>query len=207
MFAYYLLAEIGVRISLGLLINPFPESVQTRAPNQNSKRDLKRSLQLWSSLYKSVRKTKIAYSNKRKNWRNTNKMTGGPRKIETDANVYLVLKERKIKVDDAAVFIHVRGYMRARVTHVDIEDRVLGKIIHRGRGNMLKIVGFRGGIEINPKEPLPLRQHLLRNRQRNPSISGVESLRSHSKQSLHPIIKFSNSFSILQVLSRRIKVE
>jgi hypothetical protein len=80
-------------------------------------------------------------------------MTGGPGKIKIEANVYLVLQARKIKVDDAAVYIHVRGYMRARVTHVDIEDRILGKIIHRGRGNMLKIAGVRGGIEISPKEP------------------------------------------------------
>jgi hypothetical protein len=43
--------------------------------------------------------------------------------------------------------------MRARVTHVDVEDRILGKIIHRGRGNMLKIAGVSGGIEIIPKEP------------------------------------------------------
>jgi hypothetical protein len=83
-------------------------------------------------------------------------MTGGPGKIRIDANVYLVLKERKIKLDDAAVYIHVRGYMRARVTHVDIEDGVIGKIIHRDRGNMLRIAGFRGGVRINPKEPIEM---------------------------------------------------
>ena len=43
--------------------------------------------------------------------------------------------------------------MRARVTHVDIEDRIFGKIIHRGRGNMLKITGIKGGMEIKSKEP------------------------------------------------------
>jgi len=80
-------------------------------------------------------------------------MTGGSGKIKIDAGVYLVLQAGKIKSDDAAVYIHLKGYMRARVTHIDIEDRIFGKIIHRGRGNMLKITGIKGGIEIEPKKP------------------------------------------------------
>jgi hypothetical protein len=80
-------------------------------------------------------------------------MTGGQGKMKIDADVYLVLQEGKIKVDDAAVYIHAKGYMRARVTHIDIEDRIFGKIIHRGRGNMLEITGINGGIEIKPKSP------------------------------------------------------
>jgi len=80
-------------------------------------------------------------------------MACGPGKVEIGADVYLVLRDRKVKVDDAAVYVHVKGYMRARVTHIDIEDRILGKIIHRGRGNMLKITGIKGGIEVEPKKP------------------------------------------------------
>jgi len=78
-------------------------------------------------------------------------MTGGPGKIEIDADVYFTLQKGKIRVDDAAVYIHVKGYMRARVTHIDIENRILGKLIYRGRGNMLEITGIKGGIEIKPK--------------------------------------------------------
>jgi len=78
-------------------------------------------------------------------------MTGGPGKIEIDADVYFTLQKGRIRVEDAAVYIHVKGYMRARVTHIDIEDRIIGKIIHRGRGNVLEITGIKGGIEIKPK--------------------------------------------------------
>jgi hypothetical protein len=80
-------------------------------------------------------------------------MIRGPGKIKIDADVYLVLRNGKMRVDDAAVYIHLKGHMRARVTHIDVEDRILGKIIHHGRGNMLKITGIDGGIEIEPKEP------------------------------------------------------
>jgi hypothetical protein len=80
-------------------------------------------------------------------------MTGGPEKIKIDVNVHLLLQVRKIKVETPQSIFTLRGYMRARVTHVDVEDRILSKIIHRGRGNMLKIAGVRGGIEISPKEP------------------------------------------------------
>jgi len=75
------------------------------------------------------------------------------RKIRIDAQVYLVSREEKLKVTKASVYIHVKGYMRARVTHLDVENRVLGKIIHRGRGNMLEINGIQDGIQIKPKHP------------------------------------------------------
>jgi len=81
-------------------------------------------------------------------------MTGASSgKIKIKADVYLMLQKGKIKAENAAVYIHVKGYVRARVTHIDIEDRIFGKIIHRGRGNMLEITGIEGGIEIKPKSP------------------------------------------------------
>jgi len=76
-----------------------------------------------------------------------------PGKIKIDAEVYLVSQEEKLMPIEASVYIHVKGYMRARVTHVDVENRALGKIIHQGRGNMLEITGVRCGIEISPKNP------------------------------------------------------
>jgi len=80
-------------------------------------------------------------------------MTGGPGKIKIEANVYFIFQKSKNKVEDAAVYIHVKGYMRARVTHIDIENRIFGKLIYRGRGNMLEINGIKGGIVIKPKDP------------------------------------------------------
>jgi hypothetical protein len=53
--------------------------------------------------------------------------------------------KRKI---DAGVYIHLKGYARARVTHLDIEKIGLGKVIRRGRGNFLEIRGVENGLEI-----------------------------------------------------------
>ena len=57
----------------------------------------------------------------------------------------------KDKDERRRVYIHVKGYVRARVTHVDVEDDAFGKIIHRGRGNTLEIIGIEDGIEIMKK--------------------------------------------------------
>jgi len=48
----------------------------------------------------------------------------GPGKIRRDAEVYLASQEERLKVTEAPVYIHVKGYMRARGTHLDIENRV-----------------------------------------------------------------------------------
>jgi len=102
-------------------------------------------------------------------------MPRSPGKIRIDAEVYLVSQEEKLKVSDASVYIHVKGYMRARVTHLDVENRALGKIIHRGRGNMLEITGVHGGIEIKPKHHTEV------------DLSGVRIAVSGLKL-LHPIL-------------------
>lgn len=80
-------------------------------------------------------------------------MSNSAGKIRIDAEVYLVSQEERLKVVEAPVYVHVKGYMRARVTHLDVENRALSKIIPRGRGNMLEVRGVRGGIEIRPKRP------------------------------------------------------
>ncbi len=71
-------------------------------------------------------------------------------KLKLDACVYLMPKEMEI---DAAVYIHLKGYARAKVTHLDVEKIGLGKIIYRGRGNFLRIEGIRNGIEIRLRDP------------------------------------------------------
>jgi len=102
-------------------------------------------------------------------------MPRSPGKIRIDAQVYLVSQEEKVKVTDATVYIHVKGYMRARVTHLDVENRALGRIIHRGRGNMLEIKGVQGGIEIKSKHPTEIDLNETR-------------IVVHSLELLHPIL-------------------
>ncbi len=72
-------------------------------------------------------------------------------KFPLKAEVFLLVDGKRKKVESAKVYAHLRGYARARVTHLDIEERILGKLIHRGRGNFLDIKGVKGGISIRPK--------------------------------------------------------
>lgn len=53
---------------------------------------------------------------------------------------------------DAAVCIHLKGYARARVSHLDMEKMGLGKVIRRGRGNFLEIKGVENGLEVVLRE-------------------------------------------------------
>lgn len=72
-------------------------------------------------------------------------------KFPLKANVFLLSGDKRKRIEDAMVYIHLRGYARARVTHLDIEHAALGKLIHRGKGNFLDIEGVKGGIIIRPK--------------------------------------------------------
>ncbi|MHA1721848.1 MAG: GNAT family N-acetyltransferase [Candidatus Baldrarchaeia archaeon] len=71
-------------------------------------------------------------------------------KLKLNAEVYLMPGEEKI---DADVYIHLKGYARARVTHLDVEKIGLGRIIYRGRGNFLQVGGVKGGIEVWLRDP------------------------------------------------------
>ena len=70
-------------------------------------------------------------------------------KLRLDASTVLMPPKKKI---DAEVYIHLKGYARARVSHIDIEKTGLGKVIHRGRGNFLEIIGVENGLEIVLRE-------------------------------------------------------
>jgi hypothetical protein len=70
-------------------------------------------------------------------------------KFRLDASAILMPDERKI---DAEVYIHLKGYARARVSHLDVEKMGLGKVIRRGRGNFLEIRGVENGLEIVLRE-------------------------------------------------------
>ena len=55
-------------------------------------------------------------------------MTGpGEGKIPLLARIYIAGRSRRIRID-ADVYLHVKGYSLARVTHIDIEDKVLENI-------------------------------------------------------------------------------
>jgi len=70
-------------------------------------------------------------------------------KLRLDASAILMSCEKKI---DAEVYIHLKGYARARVSHLDIEKIGLGKVIRRGRGNFLEIRGVENGLEVILRE-------------------------------------------------------
>lgn len=72
-------------------------------------------------------------------------------KLKLDAQVRLMPEGTTI--DDASVYIHLKGYARARVTHLDVEKVGLGKVIYRGRGNFLEVKGIEGGLEIVLRDP------------------------------------------------------
>ena len=74
-------------------------------------------------------------------------------KLKLEAEVFL--EPGHFKLDGASVFIHLKGYSLARVTHLDIEHEGLGNLIPPKRGGLHRIEGVRGGISIrlrNPKE-------------------------------------------------------
>ncbi len=56
-------------------------------------------------------------------------MTGpGPGKVLVKSNVYFNTTRGLIKLEPCEVYIHVKGYSRARVTHVDIESPVIDRV-------------------------------------------------------------------------------
>jgi hypothetical protein len=82
-------------------------------------------------------------------------MTGEAKgKLRLNAKTYLLAEKEKIKLN-AIVYIHLKGYALARVTHLDIEQDILDNIIPPKRGHFLSIHGIKNGIEIkleNKKE-------------------------------------------------------
>ena len=63
-----------------------------------------------------------------------------------NAKVILTDKKRQ-NVVNAIVYIHLKGYARARVTHLDIESEELNQIISN-KGRFLPIQGIKNGFRI-----------------------------------------------------------
>ncbi|MEM5853438.1 MAG: hypothetical protein QXG39_02955 [Candidatus Aenigmatarchaeota archaeon] len=72
----------------------------------------------------------------------------GEGKLELkNAKVYLSTGDEEVLVKGCVVYVHVKGYSLARVTHLDIEHEILGELLH-AKGEFLNLKGIKGGIEI-----------------------------------------------------------
>ncbi len=79
-------------------------------------------------------------------------MTGpAPGKLPVNAHVELCTSGG-CRTIDARVYVHVKGWSRARVTHIDIEAPRLEQLIPGlgGRGAYVRVYGTRDGIVITP---------------------------------------------------------
>jgi hypothetical protein len=65
----------------------------------------------------------------------------------------LLLKNAKVFINskeiEADVYIHIKGFSLARVTHLDVESDELNKILSPKQGGFFSIYGIDNGIEIN----------------------------------------------------------
>lgn len=83
-------------------------------------------------------------------------MTGpGPGKIlVSDADCKLICKDKVVSLEDVEVYIHLKGYSYARVTHLDIEHPILDKIIEPGKGYFLKIYNYEEILRIAVRDSI-----------------------------------------------------
>lgn len=72
-------------------------------------------------------------------------MTGpGEGKIRLNAQVYL----NGESLENVDVYIHVKGYSLARVTHLDIEHPRINDFVSPHLGAFLKVIGVKNGLMI-----------------------------------------------------------
>lgn len=69
-------------------------------------------------------------------------------KLRIPCEVRLVTEEGVRRID-ADVFIHVKGYSLARVTHLDIEHPELGGLLPPRGGGFFNVEGVAGGLRIS----------------------------------------------------------
>ncbi len=77
-------------------------------------------------------------------------MTGpAPGKIAIEKTKVILYRDKEIKeLDNPTIYIHLKGYSYAKVTHLDIEHRELNNLI-KGKGGYYKLKGIPHGIIIN----------------------------------------------------------
>lgn len=82
-------------------------------------------------------------------------MTGpAPGKLPVNADVELCKAEGCRRLD-ARVYVHLRGWSRARVTHIDIEAPGIETLVQPGRGRRgvyVRVYGTYNGLTITPLE-------------------------------------------------------
>lgn len=69
-------------------------------------------------------------------------------KLRLEASVILVRGDDKRRLDGAAVYVHLKGYALARVTHLDVEHEDLNSLLPPRGGKFLNVVGVNGGLEV-----------------------------------------------------------
>ena len=69
-------------------------------------------------------------------------------KLPLKGEVYLCLDGEEVKLENVSVYIHLKGYALARVTHLDIEHESLNGLIPPKHGKFLTVKGVKDGIEI-----------------------------------------------------------
>lgn len=74
-------------------------------------------------------------------------------KLRLASRVILELEAGGFKELEADVFIHVKGYSLARVTHLDIEHEELTGLLPPKGGKFLTIQGVTGGLRISFHPP------------------------------------------------------
>jgi len=85
------------------------------------------------------------------------------------SKVFLTTKKERIELKDARVYIHLKGYALARVTHLDIEHDILDNIVPPKRGEFLSIHGIKNGIEVKVKKKIEFEKRKI-------EIIGIEIL-------------------------------
>lgn len=70
-----------------------------------------------------------------------------------NSKVYLIAERERVNLK-ASVYVHLKGYALARVTHLDVEHELLDSIIPPKRGEFLSIHGIKNGIEIKVEKEI-----------------------------------------------------
>lgn len=102
-------------------------------------------------------------------------------KLKLDATVYLSSDEEKTKLEGAVVYIHLKGYAEAKVTHLDIEHDLLGNIIPPKRGEFLTIKGSKGRIEIKLEK-----DREIEHKNKLMKVKGIEIIHPYLNHILQP---------------------
>lgn len=69
-------------------------------------------------------------------------------KIKLEASVSLQEGSNRVELRDAVVYVHLKGYALARVTHLDVEHEALDGLLPLKGGRFLTVRGVESGLEI-----------------------------------------------------------